>query len=72
MQYSKNLSEENTEVLIIGGGPAGLCAAIAAARTGAKYAVPVHIGMFDNFTNAAFLHPNKITPTIYEEIVFGG
>lgn len=41
-----------------------------AARTGAKYAVPVHIGMFDDFTNAAFEHPNKITPKIYEEIVF--
>ena len=41
-----------------------------AARTGALYAVPVHIGMFDSFTDEAFSHPNKITPTIYREIVF--
>ncbi len=42
-----------------------------AARTGAKYAVPVHIGLFDSLTNDEFVHPNKITPVIYEEIVFG-
>ena len=41
-----------------------------AARTGAKYAVPVHIGMFDDFTDEAFAHPNKITPMIYREIEF--
>jgi len=41
-----------------------------AKRTGAKYAVPVHIGMFDDLTDEAFDHPNKITPTIYQEIVF--
>ncbi len=41
-----------------------------AARTGAKYAVPVHIGLFDSFTDEAFHHPNKITPTIYREIIF--
>ena len=41
-----------------------------AARTGAKYAVPIHIGLFDDFTNEAFIHPNKITPTIYQEIKF--
>ena len=39
-----------------------------AARTGARYAVPFHIGMFDDFTDEAFAHPNKITPRIYEEI----
>lgn len=41
-----------------------------AARTGAKYAVPFHIGMFDSFTNEEFKHPHKITPRIYEEIKF--
>lgn len=43
-----------------------------AVRTGAKFAVPMHIGMFDDFTDDAFEHPNKITPKIYEEIVFEG
>ncbi|MBQ9773456.1 MAG: MBL fold metallo-hydrolase [Clostridia bacterium] len=41
-----------------------------ASRTGARYAVPVHIGMFDDFTDETFTHPNKITPKIYEEIAF--
>ena len=41
-----------------------------AKRTGAKYAVPVHIGMFDDFTDTGFDHPNKVTPKIYQEIVF--
>lgn len=40
-----------------------------AARTGARYAVPFHIGMFDDFTDDAFEHPNKVTPRIYEEIL---
>lgn len=34
--YSKNIPTEKAQVLVLGGGPAGLCAAIAAARTGAK------------------------------------
>ncbi len=32
MTYTKTLPTESTDILIIGGGPAGLCAAIAAAR----------------------------------------
>lgn len=39
-----------------------------AARTGAKYAIPFHIGMFDSLTDEDFCHPKKITPKIYEEI----
>ena len=36
MQYTKELAVKETEVLVLGGGPAGLCAAIASARNGAK------------------------------------
>ena len=45
-------------------------AACFALRTGAKYAVPYHIGMFDSLTDEVFSHPAKITPRIYEEIAF--
>lgn len=41
-----------------------------ALRTGARFALPMHIGMFDTMTDAAFFHPGKITPKIYEEVVF--
>ncbi|MBR2615810.1 MAG: FAD-dependent oxidoreductase [Clostridia bacterium] len=34
--YSKRIPSEAADVLVIGGGPAGLCAAIASARQGAK------------------------------------
>ncbi len=36
VEYKKILTKEETEVLVLGGGPAGLCAAIASARAGAK------------------------------------
>lgn len=41
-----------------------------AARTGAKFAIPMHIGMFDSLTDDELIHPNKITPVLYREIVF--
>lgn len=40
-----------------------------AARTGAKYAVPFHFGMFDEMTAESFDCPNRIIPTIWQEIV---
>ena len=39
-----------------------------AAATGARYAVPCHVGMLDDLTNAAFDTPNTVRPTIWEEL----
>lgn len=39
-----------------------------AARVAAKYAVPVHFGMFDNITADGFEYTNTIIPRIYKEI----
>lgn len=44
-------------------------AAAFAARTGAKYAVPLHFGLFDDFTGDIFNAPNRVIPAFYQEIV---
>ena len=41
-----------------------------AKRSGAKYAVPLHFGMFDNISPEIFKADNRIIPTVYEEIKF--
>lgn len=45
-------------------------AAIFAKRTGAKYAVPIHVGLFDTIDPNCFAFDNKIVPEIYREIAF--
>ena len=37
-------------------------------KTGAKQAVPIHTGMFDQMDANLFPVDNKTVPTIYEEI----
>ena len=39
-----------------------------ARRVGAKYAVPLHVGLFDSLDPADFPVPNKIVPEFYREI----
>ena len=41
-----------------------------AARVGAKYVVPIHIGMFDEIDAERFKAPNKVIPKVYREISF--
>lgn len=43
-------------------------AAAFAARTGAKYSVPCHFGMFDEIDPAVYPAQNRIIPTAYQEI----
>ena len=39
-----------------------------AKRTGAKYAVPMHFGLFDNLDPHTFEHHNRVIPAYYKEI----
>jgi len=39
-----------------------------AARIGAKYAVPLHFGLFDEMTADGFVHSGKIVPKAFEKI----
>ncbi len=38
------------------------------AMTGAKFAVPLHFGMFDELDPTGFKAENRVIPTVYEEI----
>ena len=40
-----------------------------ALRTGAKYAVPLHFGLFDSLSPESFIHPRRVIPEFYKEIV---
>ena len=56
--YQKELSVRyQTEVLVVGGGPAGLCAAIASARTGAKTMLVEKNGFCGGMATAGLVAP---------------
>jgi hypothetical protein len=46
-----------TDVLVAGGGPAGICAALAAARTGARTVLIEHYGFLGGMWTAGLLNP---------------
>ena len=46
-----------TEVLVVGGGPAGIGAALAAARSGAKTTIVEHYGFLGGMWTAGLLNP---------------
>ena len=43
-------------------------AAVFAKRTGARYSVPIHFGMFDTIEPTIFSANNRIIPTAYEDV----
>ena len=43
-------------------------AACFAARTGAKYSVPVHFGMFDTLDPTVFSLENRVIPSVYQPV----
>lgn len=56
-EYSKILPLEKTDVLVIGGGPSGLCAAIASAREGAKTMLIEQSGYCGGMATAGLVAP---------------
>lgn len=57
IEYAKKLSTESTEVLVIGGGPAGFCAALASARMGAKTMLIEQSGYCGGMATAGLVAP---------------
>jgi len=55
--YSKPVCKENTDVLVIGGGPAGLCAALASARMGVKTLLIEQGGFCGGMATAGLVAP---------------
>jgi len=55
--YNKTLPVETADVLVIGGGPAGLCAAIASARAGAKTTMIEQNGFCGGMATAGLVAP---------------
>jgi len=56
-EYTKQLHTEKADVLVIGGGPSGLCAAIASARTGAKTLLIEQSGYCGGMATAGLVAP---------------
>jgi len=57
MIYARDLNCNSTDVLVIGGGPAGLCAAIASARMGAKTTLVEKHGYCGGMATAGLVAP---------------
>ena len=47
-------------------------AAAFALRTGAKYSIPIHFGMFDSLDPAVYTAENRIIPEAYKPITWEG
>lgn len=56
-EYTKKIPTEQAEVLVLGGGPAGLCAAIASARAGAKTILIEQNGFCGGMATAGLVAP---------------
>lgn len=60
------------DVLVAGGGPAGVCAAVAAARQGAKTALVERFGILGGMLTSGYVNPilGAVAPgTMYDEVI---
>ena len=60
------------DVLVAGGGPAGICAAVAAARQGAKTALIERFGILGGMITSGYVNPilGAVAPgTMYDEVI---
>ncbi len=73
VKYAKNIEViEKTEVLVAGGGPAGICAAVAAARLGAKVILIERYGAVGGNLTLGNVSPilGKVSKgTMYDEVI---
>lgn len=73
MQYCTNITQtEQVDVLVLGGGPAGICAAVSAARCGADTLLVERLGVLGGMLTAGRVDPilgSVSSGTMYDEIV---
>ena len=73
MEYVRKITQfEEYDVLVVGGGPAGVCAAVSAARCGAKTLLVERFGVLGGMLTAGRVDPilgSVSTGTMYDEIV---
>ena len=79
VDYKKKVTVETTDVLVVGGGPAGIAAAIASARNGAKTILVEQYGFLGGMATAGLVGPfmtsysldgkEQIIRGIFEELV---
>lgn len=65
------MKTENCDVLVVGGGPAGVCAAVSAARTGAKTVLLERTGVLGGMMTTGLVQPllgSCASYTMYQEV----
>jgi hypothetical protein len=73
LNYCKEITQEEVyDVLVLGGGPAGVCAAVSAARCGASVLLVERLGVLGGMLTAGRVDPilGDVAPgTMYDELV---